>query len=163
MMCPRCGSEAPIVDGIYSVVDATVRVLVSSSLSAETLNQFFHLIQEAFSEDYAVQKTRFLSNTISPRLASIFDIATWSDDAKAKLYSSIIFGTMTVVSSMLGGFQIRIENNIIYPDRSLPSITDATTVNEDAEPAETARQARSARNSNDEPVPPLRPKPRPKL
>lgn len=162
-ICPRCGSLAPIVDGEYSVIDATVRVLVSSSLSAATLENFFHLMQEAQKAQYPVQQAKSLSNSISPCLASIFDITNWSDVAKSGLYGAIIVGVMTVLSSMLGGFQIRIENNIIFPDRSLLRTDDITTVDEDAEPGEPPRQARSARNPTDDLAPPPRPKPRPKL
>jgi hypothetical protein len=83
--CPQCGSDAPIVDGVYSFVDHTVRVLANSALSVQQLTELFQLLQDATENEHPIQDTHRKAVEIAPVLAKLFDVAGWSDIAKATL------------------------------------------------------------------------------
>jgi hypothetical protein len=116
MTCPHCGGEAPIVSGIFSLVNNTIQVLATSQLSVEVLTEFFHMMQETVACDLPIQTAKAQAEALSPRLGKLFDVANWSDNARATLYASIILGAMTLLASALNNTEVHVHNEIILVD-----------------------------------------------
>lgn len=147
--CPVCHNPSPILSGTYREIDNTYRVIEDGNFTAEEIRQILSLIEKARRENLTQDQIKEEAAKVSPKIASFFDIANWSDMAKATLLTAVL-GSLTAlgVAAMArnGGPQPATTNNIFI-----------TNVVREIQAPATYQVAPPVSEK-----PPLRPRPRPK-
>ena len=99
--CPRCGRGSEIIPGVYDATQKNLNVLVDKSISPEALGALRRIIERLQQGEISVHQARAEAEKISPNVAKLFDIANWSDQARATLYAAIIAAVAVVTAAKI--------------------------------------------------------------
>lgn len=108
--CPRCGAMVQIVPGTYEVVGDRLSLLLDSSIAPDALKAIGALVERVQRQEIDLDDARRAAEKIAPAAGRLFDIANWSDQAKATLYASIIGAVAVIAAAKLSGGSTTINN-----------------------------------------------------
>jgi hypothetical protein len=94
--CPKCGGDAEIVDGTYEAFGSKLKVFLAPTVSLEARAAILELAIALQEARISVAEAIMEAEKIDHRFGGIFDIADWSDQAKAILLGSILASAATV-------------------------------------------------------------------
>jgi hypothetical protein len=124
--CPKCHQSAPILDGTYSSFAGRLEVFLSPTVSLGARVALLELIVAVQEKRIALADARKQAERIEPRLAGIFDIADWSDQAKAILFAGILgsVATLAVAAATIAAPQLAPPPTVIV--QTMPSAPPAS-------------------------------------
>jgi hypothetical protein len=96
--CPRCNGDAEIVPGTYEVIGERLSLLVDPSVTPAARAALQEIAKRAQAGEITPQEAKEAAEKIAPGSGKLFDIASWSGQAKATLYAAII-GAAAVVGA----------------------------------------------------------------
>ncbi|PBB20553.1 hypothetical protein CK219_05295 [Mesorhizobium sp. WSM4313] len=129
--CPLCGTMSEILPGRYELVGDRMNVLLDGDISQAALGALRNIVERLQRNEITPAQARTEAESITPKAGRLFDIADWSDGAKATLYASIIGGIALIAAAKMssGGSpqppQIVIENVI---ERQKDALRDSTSL-----------------------------------
>ncbi|MDR6302558.1 hypothetical protein GGQ85_000234 [Nitrobacter vulgaris] len=88
--CPQCGGPCEILPGTYRAGLDRINLLIDPSISLLALGAIRKLAERVKAGEITVEKAKHEAEKIHPKAARLFDIANWSDTAKATLLGAII-------------------------------------------------------------------------
>ncbi len=101
--CPQCGTPSEIIPGTYLAhtnqagVDR-INLLIDPSISLPALGAIRKLAERAQAGEISAEQAKREAEKIHPKAGKLFDIANWSDQAKATLYASVI-GAVAIIAA----------------------------------------------------------------
>jgi hypothetical protein len=99
MNCPECGLSSQIIPGQYEgLLEERVRILFDGSFGPMILVQLARIAEKVKAGQISPETAKRQAQKLHPRAAKLFDIANWSDQAKATLYAAII-GAAAIVGA----------------------------------------------------------------
>lgn len=99
--CPHCGRAAEVIPGTYQAELSRLNILVDPSISLLALGAIRKLAELAKAGEIDIQEAKLKAEKIHPKAGRLFDIANWSDAAKATLYSAIIAATAVIAAAKI--------------------------------------------------------------
>lgn len=87
-----------IVPGKYEAFSNHINLLIDPSISREALEALRKIALRAKAEKITPEEAKQEAEKVAPGAGRLFDVANWSDQAKATLYASII-GAIAVVGA----------------------------------------------------------------
>ena len=99
--CPKCGHVSEIIPGVYDPTIDGLNILIDRSISPESLAEIRRIAERLQQGKISVPQAKAEAEKISPKAGKLFDIANWSDQAKATLYAAIIGATAIVVATRM--------------------------------------------------------------
>jgi hypothetical protein len=108
--CPRCGRPSEIIPGVYDSIPSGLNILIDKSISPEALAVIRKLVQRLEKGEISSEQAKEEAEKLSPKLGKLFDIANWSDQAKATLYAAIIGATAIVGAARMASSPIQTVN-----------------------------------------------------
>lgn len=88
--CPQCGAPGEILSGVYQAGSDRLNVLLDPSISLQALGALRKLVERAQAGDITHDEAKKEAEKINPKVGRLFDVANWSDQARATLYAAII-------------------------------------------------------------------------
>lgn len=98
--CPRCGRLCDILSGRYDTVAERLNIFLSAGNDPAVLEALRNLAREVQSGSKTLQDAQEQAERIKPGTGKLFDVASWSDTAKATLYAAII-GSVAVFGNAM--------------------------------------------------------------
>ena len=144
--CPHCGLQCEILSGTYTEAAEGMQLLLNGKNSAETLRALRELAELTRRGEISPQEARSRAEKIAPQAARLFDVANWSDQAKATLYASIIGAAAVIAAARIASTPTQVVH-VNSPTEVTASIT---------------KQRLKSSTSWTIPLNPPMPKPRPK-
>ena len=95
---PECSHKSEIIPGVYDAAADGLNVLIDPSISPEALGEIRRIVERLQQGDISVPEAKAEAEKVSPDAGQLFDIANWSDQAKATLYAAII-GAVAIVAA----------------------------------------------------------------
>jgi hypothetical protein len=156
--CPRCGRAMEVIPGRYEEgVANQLNILIDPSISPEALEAIRRLAERAKAGKITPEEAKQEAEKISPKAGKLFDVANWSDQAKADLYAAIIKATGAIIASTAA---------VIVAAKMASSPAPSVTVNIQPviERIETRKETLRGTTSHTPPghLPKPKPKPRPR-
>ena len=99
--CPECGHLSEVIPGIYDASLDDLNILIDRSITPEALGEIRRIAERLQHGEISVPQAKAEAENISPKAGQLFDIANWSDQAKATLYAAIIGATAIVVAARM--------------------------------------------------------------
>ena len=99
--CPKCGHVSEIIPGVYDPTIDGLNILIDRSISPESLAEIRRIAERLQQGEISVPQAKAEAEKISPKAGKLFDIANWSDQAKATLYAAIIGATAIIVAARM--------------------------------------------------------------
>jgi hypothetical protein len=99
--CPVCNRTSEIIPGVYDSTPVGLNVLIDPSISPEALDAIKRLAQQLQKGEISPEQAKREAEKISPKLAKLFDISDWSDQAKATIYAAIIGAVAVVIAAKI--------------------------------------------------------------
>ena len=99
--CPRCSHESEIIPGVYDATADGLNVLIDPSISLEALGKIRQLVERLQQGKISSLEAKAEAEKISPKAGKLFDIANWSDQAKATLFAAIIGAGAIVLAARM--------------------------------------------------------------
>jgi hypothetical protein len=96
--CPVCGCDSEIIPGRYEAGSDRLNVLIDPSISPSALAAIRNLAEAVRTGQLSSEDAFREAAKIHPRAATLFDVANWSDQAKATLYAAIL-GAVAVITA----------------------------------------------------------------
>ena len=96
--CPKCGRVSEIIPGVYDPTADGLNILIDRSISPEALDEIRRIAERLQQGEISAPQAKAEAEKISPNAGKLFDIADWSDQAKATLYAAII-GAIAIVAA----------------------------------------------------------------
>jgi hypothetical protein len=90
MNCPKCGLSSQIMPGQYEGLEERVRILFDGSFGPMILAQLATIAEKAKAGQISAEAAKRQAQKLHPKAGKLFDVANWSDQAKATLYAAII-------------------------------------------------------------------------
>ena len=90
-----------IIPGVYIAAQRNLNILVDDSISPEARDAIRQLAERLQQGKISVPQAKAEAEQISPNAGQLFDIANWSDQAKATLYASIIAATAVIAAARI--------------------------------------------------------------
>jgi hypothetical protein len=100
VICPHCGRLSAIVPGVYKGDDEKLELLLDPSVSSEMLEAFRRLATDVQTGRITPEAAEREAEKIHPKAAKLFNVASWSDQAKATLYGPIVG---SIIGSIIAG------------------------------------------------------------
>lgn len=100
-VCPTCGGSAEILPGRYDAAGDRLNFLMDGSISPQTLAALRRLAERLQRNEITPEQAKTEAEKIAPKAGRLFDVADWSDGAKATLYASIIGAIALVAAAKL--------------------------------------------------------------
>jgi hypothetical protein len=97
--CPKCGRGAEILDGDYAVVGDAMQIALSPLVSQAARAELVRLILGVQENRIGLQEAKQQIERIEPKLGKIFDIASWSGEAKATFLGTVLLSVATLVGA----------------------------------------------------------------
>lgn len=88
--CPKCGRMSEIIPGRYEAKADRLNLLIDASISPQSLAALRDLAEAAQRGVISAAEAKKAAEKIHPKAGRLFDVAQWSDQAKATLYGAII-------------------------------------------------------------------------
>jgi hypothetical protein len=88
--CPICQGPSEIIPGKYEVVSDRLNLLLDPSISPTALAAVKDLAEAVSAGRISAEEAKRAAEKIHPKAGRLFDVANWSDQAKATLYAAII-------------------------------------------------------------------------
>jgi hypothetical protein len=99
--CPQCNRPSKIVPGFYHGDNEKLSLLLDPSVSRGMLEAFSRLAKDVQAGRITPKAAEREAEKIHPRAAKLFNVASWSDQARATLYASIIGAVALVVAARM--------------------------------------------------------------
>jgi hypothetical protein len=99
--CPACGAAAEIIPGLYQPAADRMNLLVDPSISLLALGAIRNLVERLQAGKITEDDAKREAEKIHPGAGKLFDIAHWSDQAKATLYAAIIGAVAVIVAARI--------------------------------------------------------------
>jgi hypothetical protein len=99
--CPQCGMTSEIIPGTYQARLDRLNLLLDPSISLLALGAIRKLAERAKAGEIDAQEAKREAEKIHPKAGSLFDIANWSDQAKATLYASLIAAVAVIAAARI--------------------------------------------------------------
>jgi hypothetical protein len=96
--CPICGRASEIIPGRYEAQSNRLNVLIDPSISPAALVAIRNLALAVSLGQVSPAEAKKEAEKIHPKAGKLFDVANWSDQAKATLYAAVI-GAVAVVGA----------------------------------------------------------------
>jgi hypothetical protein len=157
VICPHCGRLSPIVPGVYKGDNEKLELLLDPSVSSEMLEAFRRLANDVQAGRITPKAAEREAEKIHPRAAKLFNVASWSDQARATLYGSIIGAVALVVAARMSSpptinltVQPVIERVVPLPNKNTrpPPLHDDDTATLEAKSPEPSMLIRSLGEEN---------------
>jgi hypothetical protein len=94
--CPVCGGDSEIIPGRYEAKADRLNLLIDSSISPSALTAIRNLALAVSVGRISAAEAKQEAEKIHPKAGKLFDVANWSDQAKATLYAAIIGATAVI-------------------------------------------------------------------
>jgi hypothetical protein len=92
--CPICQGTSEIISGQYEeVAAARLNLLIDPSISPAALSALRDLAEAVRAGRISAEEAKRTAEKIHPKAGKLFDVANWSDQAKATLYAALIGAT----------------------------------------------------------------------
>ncbi len=101
--CPRCGRPASVLDGTYDAINDKLNIFLASTVSPEARAAVIHLIEQVQANKIALAEAKARAEKIDRRLGGLFDLASWSDQARAQFFGLIIAAGVTAGATLVAG------------------------------------------------------------
>jgi hypothetical protein len=88
--CPVCQGPSEIIPGKYEVGSDRLNLLIDPSISPAALAAIKDLAEAVHAGRITPEEAKSAAEKIHPKAGKLFDVANWSDQAKATLYAAII-------------------------------------------------------------------------
>jgi hypothetical protein len=98
--CPKCGGEARILDGTYTAFADRLQLILDPALPEEARRALLALVEKVKDRTLDLEQAKSEAEKISPKAARLFDIAEWSDGAKAALFGSVLMAGATLAPTL---------------------------------------------------------------
>jgi hypothetical protein len=99
--CPKCNRTSEIIPGVYDATVDRLNILIDRSITPEALGEIRRITERLQQGKISVPQAKVEAEKISPDAGQLFDIANWSDQAKATLYAAIIGAVAIVVAARM--------------------------------------------------------------
>lgn len=99
--CPRCGRESEFIPGRYEATADHLNVLIDPSISVEALKALQALAAAVQTGKMTPAQAKKSAAQIHQRAARLFDVANWSNEAKATLYAGVIVAAATLLAARM--------------------------------------------------------------
>ncbi len=99
--CPECSHKSEIIPGTYEATADRLNILIDRSISPEALGEFRRITERLQQGKISAPQAKVEAEKISPEAGQLFDIANWTDQAKATLYAAIIGAVAIVVAARM--------------------------------------------------------------
>jgi hypothetical protein len=96
MTCPRCHKQADVLDGSYTTVRDTLEIFLSSTVSREARLALMLIVEEVQANKITLKEAARAAEKIKRGSGKLFDVAHWSDQAKAQLFAGILVAGATL-------------------------------------------------------------------
>lgn len=129
--CPQCGAMCEILPGRYESVAGRLNLLLDESVSPKALAHLKGIVERLQRNEITPAQAKAEAETVAPKAGKLFDIADWSDTAKATLYAAIIGGISLVAAAKMSSSgaapapQVVIERVI---ERRTETLRDSTSL-----------------------------------
>jgi hypothetical protein len=94
--CPVCGTSSEILPGQYRSESDRLNVLLDPSISSAALAAIRKLALAVKEGRIDASEAKKEAEKIHPAAGKLFDVANWSDQAKATLFAAIIGATAVI-------------------------------------------------------------------
>jgi hypothetical protein len=94
--CPVCGRDSEIIPGRYEAKSDRINVLIDPSISLSALVAIRNLALAVSLGRISPAEAKKEAEKIHPKAGKLFDVANWSDQAKATLFAAIIGATAVI-------------------------------------------------------------------
>jgi len=102
-ICPECGGSAEILPGAYEALSDRLTLLLDPSISSEALLALRPVVELLQRSAISLDEARQRADAIVPNGGKLFDIANWSDQAKATLYAAVIGAIAVIAAAKVAG------------------------------------------------------------
>jgi hypothetical protein len=99
--CPKCNRTSEIIPGVYDATVDRLNILIDRSITPEALGEIRRITERLQQGKISVPQAKVEAEKIPPDAGQLFDIANWSDQAKATLYAAIIGAVAIVVAARM--------------------------------------------------------------
>lgn len=100
--CPTCFDFCEVLPGEYSFEAGHLSLLLDESVSPEALKAILDIAARASRKEITAEQAKQEAEKISPKAGRLFDIADWSDNAKAVLYAGILNAAAMLAPHLMG-------------------------------------------------------------
>lgn len=112
-VCPKCGKDCEVIPGSYDADKTRLNLLIDESVSSAALTAIKSLAEKVQANEITPQQARVEAEKIDKNAGKLFDVADWSDQAKATLYVGIITTVGLIVAAKLNSSPESVTN--VYP------------------------------------------------
>lgn len=88
-----------MLPGRYDAVGSHLNILLDESISAEALGKLKGIAERLQRDEISPAQAKAEAEKVTPKAGKLFDIADWSDTAKATLYAAVIGAVALVVAA----------------------------------------------------------------
>lgn len=99
--CPICGGDSEIIPGRYEAKVDRLNILIDPSISPAALLAIRNLALAVSLGHISPAEAKKEAEKIHPKAGKLFDVANWSDQAKATLYAAIIGATAVITAARI--------------------------------------------------------------
>jgi hypothetical protein len=99
--CPKCGGASEILPGAYEAFGDRLQLLLDPSISHEALLALRPVVELLQRSAISLDEAKRRAEAVVPNGGRLFDIGSWSDQAKATFYAAIIGAIAVVVAAKL--------------------------------------------------------------
>jgi hypothetical protein len=83
MNCPKCGLSSQITPGWYEGLEERVRILFDGSFGPVIRSELVRIAEKAKTGQISPEAAKRQAQKLHPKAGKLFDVANWSDQAKA--------------------------------------------------------------------------------
>jgi hypothetical protein len=119
-LCPRCKRDAEIVPGTYETIGDRLNLLLDPSISPEALRALQRLAMDAHKGTVSAEEAEKQAEKIHRGAGKLFNVADWSDSAKATVFSAIITSVSVIAAAAISS--LHSPNVTVHPviERVIP-------------------------------------------
>jgi hypothetical protein len=119
--CPTCNGQSEILPGLYAPDGENISLLLDPGISPAALKEIQRLLLAVQIGEITPEHAQMEAERVHPGWGKFFNIAQWSDQAKATLYASVIGAIAIVAAARINSPPS--QTVIINPPTALESVT----------------------------------------
>jgi hypothetical protein len=126
--CPRCGTRSEVISGTYKAgIDRVSLLLDDPNIHPDASEAVRKLARRAQAGEITIEEAKREAEKVDPKFGELFNILSWSPEAKAILLGAIITASAQLLSAKISEPQITVINKPVIERVIEKEHTSSTT------------------------------------